>query len=423
MDLEIDTESADAAVLQLFARREPETMEVVVVGTSVSSRPPKHDNSEDGDDNISEDVQDASNKVSTSYSTAKWRNGTRCIAKGCTNRATDMLNWREELCEHGKRQAICKKCRITQPYRLHYVNRSNHQLTMLFAELLLSKTAYKKINDSACLPAYHWRICSDHFHVSQLGNPMAFPVLGIGKTHAQIREISRRHGVEDQLPANFDEISLECQRLTPCFSLTRNIPSTVSCSSTPDNIRDEWDDSNESIKRYYEWSSRGQRQSNETQVKGQTDSDEDSKTGDGIDKDEVMPLKGGGRSLIDEDEVRGRAEHQHRVRGPRLGRRNLRRRTVQVGKNLVTSGSNKNEMSDSEEMKSQLTKQNKPQQKRENLCQDETVSKVRSKKRGRKRGRVDLGDSHHSIETGASKKHKRTANEKNAQHNYDRTVS
>ncbi|VDK25876.1 unnamed protein product [Anisakis simplex] len=34
-----------------------------------------------------------------------------------------------------------------------------------------------------------------------------------------------------------------------------------------------------------------------------------------------------------------------------------------------------------------------------------------------------MGDSHHSIETGASKKHKRTVNEKNAQHNYDRTVT
>ncbi|KHN82345.1 hypothetical protein Tcan_03991 [Toxocara canis] len=205
MDMEIDTEYAAAAVSQLFARKKRENPH----DTSLSRR--REVDCEGGNDDDRE-----SNKPSTS----KWRNGIRCIAKGCSNRARDLTAWREELCKHGVQRATCE-CRSEQPFRLHHLNRASHQLTMLYAALLLPKATYKRIADNGCLPSYHWRVCSDHFHESQLGNQRAFPILGIGKTHKEIREIVRELNMEGELPPNFDEISLEPKRLVPCFSFPR----------------------------------------------------------------------------------------------------------------------------------------------------------------------------------------------------------
>uniref|UniRef100_A0A915CJ52 Beta-1,3-glucosyltransferase n=3 Tax=Parascaris univalens TaxID=6257 RepID=A0A915CJ52_PARUN len=206
MDMEIDTESAAAAVSELFAVKKREETD-----RDEGLRRRGEDEPDEGT---------GSNRLVSAPSNSKCRNGVRCIAKGCPNRAKDLLEWREQLCVHGVPRASCE-CRAEQPFQLHHLNRSSHRLTMLFAALLLPKSTYKRIADSGCLPSYHWRVCSDHFHKSHLGNQNAFPILGIGKTHAQIREIVRELGMDDELPPNFDQISLEPQRLVPCFSFPR----------------------------------------------------------------------------------------------------------------------------------------------------------------------------------------------------------
>lgn len=206
MDEEIDTEAAQIAVAELFAS-------YLRPNTKRSASP------------VVEGVTRKRKRGCVDLA-AKYSKSARCIGEGCPNRAVDVSIWKDAICEHGIRRGNCE-CRVEQPFRLLHLNRSSAAMTMLFAELVLPAESFKRMKETNRLPSQHWRICSDHFHESQLGRRNAFPFLGLGKTHAEIREIVRRHGLESELPPNFESLSLKTQRLRPCFSINRTVKQPV----------------------------------------------------------------------------------------------------------------------------------------------------------------------------------------------------